>query len=448
MALLLIQSDSDLREKLAFAVESTFGEEVLQANGAFEALYHAQSASTPISLIIFDYDPDAIAAADNFDELFACTPRAELIVFEDRGQRFVTPVGWRLLESLERRDMISHLVQCLTRFSDSGRISLHARQNDEYFCKIKTKLLLSVCPLEGDIYIRLSDKKYVKLFKKGDEFNLEDMEKYTIQKGVEFLYLSKESLAEFIQKYSVDVQDLMATAQKLKPEDVISTYAFAYETVQECSRRVGFTKDVQALTKFHVQLCLKQMGKSPKLARILEKVKTQTDQYIGAHSLVTGYMACAIAAHMEWGSDVTFFKLTLAAFLHDVVLDDNRLAHCDSLDEARVLSYEDATIAQYKLHPIKAAEISRQFHEVPADVDTIILQHHERPDASGFPRGVGHTYIAPLSTVFIVAHDMAQYFFDHDKNFFLQDFITLRRENYKNLQFRKVMDAVEKLELN
>jgi HD-GYP domain-containing protein (c-di-GMP phosphodiesterase class II) len=95
---------------------------------------------------------------------------------------------------------------------------------------------------------------------------------------------------------------------------------------------------------------------------------------------------------------------------------------------------------------LAAAEVAKQFSEVPPDVDLIIAQHHERPDGSGFPRGLSSTYIAPLSAIFIVAHDMTQYAIEKGKAFKAADFLEEFREQYKPSQFRKVVQAIEQLE--
>jgi HD-GYP domain-containing protein (c-di-GMP phosphodiesterase class II) len=447
MALLLIQEDAEIREKLAFSLESTFGDDVVQAGDFSEALARVKESGASVSLILYDVgaaeQPATNPRTSELQELHALTAHSPMMLCEDAKKRPLPKLPWKLLAGIERADMIPRLIQALTRLCEEGAIDL--RQNEEDFCKIKTKLLLSVCPLEGDIYIRLSERKFVKLFREGDAFDLDDMEKYTVRKGVEHLYLRRESLPEFIQKYCSDLQKVLASVQSLTPQDAARVHASIYETVQECGRRIGFTKDVQQVAKHHVQLVLKQMGKNPRLGQVLERIRASNDQYIGSHSLTVGYLACAIAYHLEWGSEVTFHKLTLAAFLHDVTLEDHALAHCNTLAEVKDLGYSAEVIADYKTHPIKSSQIAQQFHEVPADVDTIILQHHERPDGTGFPRGIGHAYIAPLAAVFIVAHDMAQHFIDHDQNLLLEDFVARTREQYKTSQFRKVMEAVEKL---
>ena len=89
---------------------------------------------------------------------------------------------------------------------------------------------------------------------------------------------------------------------------------------------------------------------------------------------------------------------------------------------------------------------------MPPDVDSIIAQHHERPDGSGFPRGLTHLRIGPLATVFIVAHDIVTYLFDNDiaganveKGLDLDKFIEQKSKTYQMGTFKKVIAVVPKI---
>ena len=94
---------------------------------------------------------------------------------------------------------------------------------------------------------------------------------------------------------------------------------------------------------------------------------------------------------------------------------------------------------------MKAAELARQFQEIPPDVDVIVSQHHEKPDGTGFPRGIGYSYIAPLAMVFMVAHDMAQHFLGHGSQMDRDAFLAEVRDKYTSSQFRKILEAIERL---
>jgi HD-GYP domain-containing protein (c-di-GMP phosphodiesterase class II) len=445
MAILLIQDQADVRERLAFAVESTFSGDVYQTGTLAEARKLIQSPpNSEVTLVVLDLKPELIAKQSELDLLQSANPKLECVVCSDTMLPGVK-LKWTVLSVVVRKDFLNNLLATLQKLSDDKRIQLGFQEAD--FCKIKTKLLLSVCPLRGDIYIRLNEVKFIKLFREGDNFDAEDMEKYTVKKGIAYLYLRKTQVQEFIQKYNQELQKLLQAQapQSMSLEELGKMHDSIYETASELGRRVGFTKEIQQMAKAHMQLTIKSMEKSPKLGNILSRIKAYKGLYLGAHSGIVGYLACAIATQMDWASDSTFQKLTLAAFLHDVVLTNHDLAKCGTVKEATDHGFSEAEIAAFKTHPQKGAEIARAFQEVPPDVDAIIIQHHERPDGSGFPRGIGYSYISPLSMVFIVAHDMAQHFLENDSNLDRDAFLVKAREKYTSSQFRKVLEAIEKL---
>lgn len=184
---------------------------------------------------------------------------------------------------------------------------------------------------------------------------------------------------------------------------------------------------------------MRAIGKNPTLADILEKIRTSEGKYISAHFTMTAFIACGIASAIHWNSEGTFYKLNLAAFLHDITLDNQELAAVPNLRELEKKKdrFSPDELRKYKIHTIKAAEIAREFQEVPPDVDTIIVQHHERPDGTGFPRGLRHTHIAPLAALFIIAHDFVQYAYGKpDAN--LGEFLKLNENYYVGGNFKKV----------
>ena len=169
--------------------------------------------------------------------------------------------------------------------------------------------------------------------------------------------------------------------------------------------------------------------------------------------MLLAYLGCALASQMEWSSDTTYQKITLAAFLHDVSLKNQDLAQIQSLGELAQKSkfFTKEEQKEFRNHPIAACDISKTFDEVPPDVDSIIIQHHERPDGSGFPRGITHSRIGPLSAVFIVAHDLVRYLLENSStdlttnNKALDSFVKLHQKSYQQGNFKKIIAAVTKL---
>lgn len=446
MRILLVLDKQEVREKLAFSLESTYGAIVTEAAGSAQAVQALAKGGEPVNLVVFDVHKDpmkdlpALQAATGTIPWVLCTPSSLLESLPDLDP--ATPVVARA----DRERFPEKLIRVIDDLVE--REVVENRKAEHRYIRIKTSLLLSVCPLKGDIFIRLNESKFVKLFREGDVFDMSDMEKYTVKKGIEYLYIPIEQTKEFADKYRADLERLLNVPTAIPVESALKQGAVVHETVQSLANRLGFTKEVQELTKTQVKLSMKAMGRSPGLADLLRRLKAEEGKYIASHSDRTAFIACAIAAQMKWGSEATFYKLSLAAFMHDVPLSNQDLAAVQSIKdlEGDPSKFTPDEIKAYKMHPIKAAENVKQFNEIPPDVDTIILQHHERPDGSGFPRGLNHSYIAPLSAIFIVSHELVNFMIPgrapaSEQN--AKGFVKAYREKYKMGNFKKTMQAIE-----
>jgi HD-GYP domain-containing protein (c-di-GMP phosphodiesterase class II) len=472
MRILLIQDDTEIRDKLIFMIESGFGA-VVQAFTSVEDA-KVRKSSEKIDLLVLDCSTGLNA---EIAELEPLAPGAALIQIVDtsapapakpapqtkaKTARPVRPVRkppaatvapapaetqapFSTTVKLERKELTEKLSVTLNELIDHGFI--HETVTPESRCRIRTKLLLSVSPLKGDIYIRLSETKFVKLFQQGDVFDRNDLEKYAEKKGVEHLYIRKDDCVLFAQKYREDLEKLLKQSL-INTEMAVKSAESVHEAVQSLAKTVGFTQEVQDLVKTQVKVAMKAIAASPKLSDLFQRLKAVEGQYLSSHSHLTAYLACALASQLKWGSDQTFIKLNLACFLHDITLSNNALAAETSLKtvEASAGKYTPQEIKAYKNHAREAAGLVSRFSEVPPDVDTIVAQHHELPDGKGFPMGLNHSRIAPLSAIFIVAHDMAHFVVENQYVFDFNRFNAQMGEKYVGSQFKKIMTALQNMQ--
>ncbi|MBC7386425.1 MAG: HD domain-containing protein [Cryobacterium sp.] len=319
---------------------------------------------------------------------------------------------------------------------------------DDDTCRIKTTLLIRVGLLQAGVYIRLSPTKYVKMFREGDQFESNDYQRILNEKSLEHLFLRKDECSEFLNKFKNDL--LVLVQAETLPENVYPELLEAiHETTSELLNKLGMTAEIQEVIKANVSLTIKAMGKSPKLSDILGKLEIDRDKYISSHSVLLPQIACTLAIAMDWKSEPTLQKLTLAAFMHDTVFTNQALAKVDNLTELanRKAEFTEEELKQYKTHPVKTSELAKQLQEVPPDIDTIILQHHERPNGSGFPRGLAYQHISPLGVVFIVAHDLVSALFDQTRPFVLERFIEEKKSEYVSGNFKKLLGHLVALKL-
>ncbi len=316
------------------------------------------------------------------------------------------------------------------------------KESDLDFCRIKTNLLLDASPLNADIYIRLSSQKYIKLFAKGDEFDKNDQEKYLTNKKVEYLFIKNEESNLFIEKLDSIIQNLLSD-NSIQGEELVNESINVTQTIFDLTKKVGFTPDIQNAVKSNADVLIKSLGSVKKMASLLDRLKKNPDQYIAIHSNIVAQMACSIAEAMGWKSDTTFKKITIASLLHDIMINDQEIAKIQTLQELETKKVEfiDADVKDFPTHPIKAAQEAKSFTEIPADVDLIISQHHEKPDGSGFPRKLTTSQISPLAALFIVAHDLVNELMSGE-TFLIESYMETRKEKYTSGNFKKAYLAI------
>jgi putative nucleotidyltransferase with HDIG domain len=117
------------------------------------------------------------------------------------------------------------------------------------------------------------------------------------------------------------------------------------------------------------------------LIQVMESTIAARDPYTVSHQQRVTQIACAIAQEMALPEDRTQ-QLRLAATLHDlgkVAIPTELLARPGNLSPIE--------FDLIKTHPQVAYNILEPIN-FPGDTAEIILQHHERLDGSGYPRGL------------------------------------------------------------
>jgi response regulator RpfG family c-di-GMP phosphodiesterase len=192
-----------------------------------------------------------------------------------------------------------------------------------------------------------------------------------------------------------------------------------------------------------------QIKRYPNPKAILASIKCDynPDKYFAYHSNILMKVLLGLAIQLEWNTDKTLTKLALAAYLHDIALAEKlQLSKIDSFQQ---LEEQRSTLgaANYKLvfeHPNMAATTLSGYGSIDEDIVTIIRQHHEQPDGSGYPGKITHKKIIPLSTLFIVAHDFTNYIMETPQ-WNLDKYIIQAKAKYSGLVFLKTIAALSTL---
>jgi HD-GYP domain-containing protein (c-di-GMP phosphodiesterase class II) len=113
-----------------------------------------------------------------------------------------------------------------------------------------------------------------------------------------------------------------------------------------------------------------------------------------------------MAHGIGWNSELSRNKLGLASLVHDCFLPHEQMSRIQSLDHPDLERYSEEDKLAFKAHPAKAASLSLQFSGF-VDAEFLLTEHQELPDGSGFPRGLNHSRLTPISSLFILASNLS-----------------------------------------
>ncbi len=448
MKIMVLLESAEIRDLIVFNLETKLKVEIIEPTSEPEA----------IGLLFTTLDLDLIVIDGNkkWEEFLKVAKERNkntgvVCIFSPDREQVCDLKGLKVLDTLPKMKLLERLPIILREYFSESEPEIegpHAGPgaDNPLYCRIPTALLLRYRPLKADIYIRLSKDKFVKLFLKGDVFGTDDLEKYLGQKKVKFLYIENAMVGEFSEKMERDLLTVLNNEAATPQEMQNAAYA-GIEVIREMREKLGFTPALQTLIKTTGKLMAKCAAGHPKLKDLFLNLAKNREQYVAVHSATLAQMSCSIATAMDWNSESTFQKLTMASILHDMTLTNSFIAEVQTLDElnSRRREFTDLDIQKFIVHPIEAADLTLLITEMLPDVDTIIVQHHELPDGTGFPRKLAGARISPLAAVFIVAHDIVYGVMHTGKTFSIPAFIEKNKEKYSGGNFKKVLTALEKI---
>lgn len=193
-----------------------------------------------------------------------------------------------------------------------------------------------------------------------------------LQHGVEYIYIADERTDDIV------VPDLIREETRVRAIAQIKT---SFRSIMEDSglrRNPGATakefKDV-------LTMILDDLS-SHKEAMVMLLDINVTDHYLYQHSLNVCIYACSLGMHVGYGR-TDLFTLGLGALLHDV---GKMKIPLEILNKKERLTREEFDII--KKHAEYGYRILKDEANIPLISAHCALQHHERMDGSGYPRGI------------------------------------------------------------
>jgi|GEM_PF-3999616 len=430
MKVLVLEQTSELAELIGLYLSSVSSAEVTSIHRTEDAL---ERLKEPVDVFIFNQQFMGAGMDAAYKECKGRHPKANFVVI---GETAVP--GHYLLQSSNLVHEIKEMIKAPFWRDLSGKPAELPLPLSPYLV-----YRLGVCP--ADLFLKLGENNWVKLFHRGSPFGVEEQKKFE-SKGLKTFYI----LAEDVQKTIGHFEDLLSS---LKASLDVPLIADASEFIWHALKENGFREEIQRVAQEAVKQSLSAVRKDPDLRNFVEKIFRPEHAWMVRHNLIITHVACAIATQLGWTSEQTYMKIATAALLHDLALprhDQDEEVWLLSASGEKLREGMDPEMKVFLQHPIEGAQMIRRHKLIPPDTDKIILEHHELPEGGGFPRGLSAPQISPLGAVFILSHAAATVLL-HEGNpsgwrmTMLLEKLTVSR--WHGGHFGKAWQALEKSEL-
>ncbi|MBC7397425.1 MAG: hypothetical protein H7333_08275, partial [Bdellovibrionales bacterium] len=367
MKVLVADHDIHLRRLIVFMLESVFQAGIVEASSVRDGIEKLKG-NLDVDCVISGFQPKEAGVFEIMQILETLNPQPPFLFCDFENE----PEAIMVLQ-----EKLKPIAAILKKTKDE----LIAPQ----FCKIPMDLVLKLGLLHCDLYIKISESKYVKNFRKGDRFDSFDFARYAA-KNIDYLYLKPADAKRALTDLARNLQRV-SDIESISTEEGVHLSAASLELISNFNQSLGFTEETRKLTQVSVELALKTIRESPTLSEMYSTFLYNPRNYLASHSTSLAYLSCGLASLLGWANESTFQKLTLAAFLHDLPLKTDALSRVPNQDEleARRGEFSEEERTLYLEHPQLAAGYLESMKDIDPEVAVILVQHHERPDGSGFP---------------------------------------------------------------
>lgn len=264
------------------------------------------------------------------------------------------------------------------------------------FCKVSIDEFVARPTIDFDVYIRLSEKKYVKIGHAGALLPKDQIEKYKSH-GEHFLYIPADSFSKLLSS-NIEIAKAMKGSRIISKEKKMGFLKHTGEVLLEKVFVDGIDKDVLRDSSDYLKLSVQSIAENADSVDLIELMQSHSDK-IYAQCVSTSLYSIMIARKMGITASQTFFKLAMGGLFHEVGLKE---VDRDIINKPRPL----LTLAERKLfesHTRRGEEILMSMGTMPSDVIQFVLEHHEDQTGTGYPRGLKKQQQHPLSCIIQLA---------------------------------------------
>jgi len=397
--ILIADDDENVREAMISVLESFFDVQIQEASSASLAIEKIKSnqsndSQNKFDVILCDYDMKTDKGEEVFKYLIDNNLKTKFVLFSSYSPNELTFFKNIDLDSYnffyipKPFDLDLLISKLETILSSSISKSKYVQVSKDDFNNYWSQYSI-------DVYIQLGVDKFVKII---DTKNIEDADviKKYIDKGINLFLLdrdqAKECVKTMINTLEIDLTKRLKSNGEITKEVAIDSI----HQIHSILKIMGVSEVSLSLIDKVIDSNIKSFENVKELSQLIELFKSKGD-FITSHSYLTAYLCSHLMKSFSWYNENNVKKTTAASLFQNLSLDDDELAKVEDLSKCNFeMSLKDQIIE----HPRRSADmidLNSQFNKEVAD---IVLNHHERPDGSGFPRSLGASQVNSIQALF------------------------------------------------
>ncbi len=317
------------------------------------------------------------------------------------------------------------------------------------YVAIPVKDLHALATVPCDLFIKLNRKEgedYLKRFKEGDDFSIEDIKSYQ-KAGVDYLFVRKDERDVFYQGLTKESLLKIKDLSNAEVDEKIKINSSIFQASSLFMRELGITEGTVHMVETSLKTIQHMVTSESKIGIFLKKLLQSQESYSFKRSALISAISYQVLPQMDWGSgdqlQQMFLKIHTVSFYHDLGLEEEshlKILFKNQFDESNKFTSKERDLILN--HAQKMATLMQGISKLPQGVDLIVKQHHGQTNGIGFPEKLSSS-ISPLAIFFIVIEHFASLLLECSDKI---QFEPLFDEMYKrhNLpSYRKVVDTLK-----
>jgi len=317
--ILIISQSPYMRGIIKFVMESLLHTDVTELESEEKALQFLKEVEVSPGFIIYDYRSNSYLVEDFVIYLKENYKHIRIIVLVDE----VRTEGVELLKNTEQIKLLDESHIPIGLINEAKEVfGNSAFLNSDPYCRIDINFLSILDGINKNLYIKIGQEKFVKVFNENDNTNVLDLTKYK-DKGIQYLYLQRDTALWVNSQIQNQIKIFLKS----------NNFRFILRGESDSAEKRFERKILRIDDEVHIDSEFKKV-----IEQAIERINNIVEKEQGVHYIIdvlkrngeypfftqkinlSSVMSCVLAKQLDWMSKTTMDKLVYASVLCDITL--------------------------------------------------------------------------------------------------------------------------------